>query len=163
MPEDQCLLGLVHIQLGRAEQDVMVAGQVPTAAEQQIRLSKRQRQPEAEPLLRGHEIRLAPAVVITERLRPVRNEPADELPGIPAAFNTRSERPHHIELTCHARTISALRTQPSGTGTERTTRRCWCSRNSATFSLEHPLPKLGIKRSSSSPTKPERRAGGEVV
>ncbi len=33
--------------------------------------------------LRGHEICLAPAVVITERLRPVRKEPADELPGAP--------------------------------------------------------------------------------
>lgn len=124
----------------------MVAGQVLTAAEQQIRLSKRQWQPEAEPLLRGHEIRLAPAVVITERLRPVRNEPADELPGAPAAFNTRSERPHHIELTCHARTISAPPTQPSAPAQS--------GRHAGTGALG---TKLGIKRSSSSPTKPPWR------
>lgn len=127
MPEDQCISGLVHIQLGRAEQHVVVAGQVPTAAEQQIRLSERQRQSDAEPLLRRREISFTPAVVITERLRPVRNEPADELPGAPAAFNTRSERPHHIELMCHARTISAPLTQPLGTCTERSTCRCWSS------------------------------------
>ncbi len=58
MPEDQSLPGVIHIQLGRAEEHVVVADQIPAAPEQQIRLAQRDRQPYSEPLLGCRQIGL---------------------------------------------------------------------------------------------------------
>lgn len=119
MTEDQGLLGIIHIQLGRAEQHIVVARKVSTAPEQQIRLTQRRRQPDTQPLLGSGQIGLRPPVTALQGTGPVGSEALDEAPCTTTAFDASGKGRSKFELLCHAGTISVPPIRPLHTPTRR--------------------------------------------
>ncbi|MER6159836.1 hypothetical protein ABT147_30520 [Streptomyces sp. NPDC001868] len=110
MPGDQSLVRVIHVQLRRAEQHIVVAGQIPAAAEQRIRLAQGRRQPEPQLLLGRGQISVRPAVAARQAAAPMGGETLDEPPCAVAPFDGGGEGRGEIELLWSAETISIPRT-----------------------------------------------------
>jgi hypothetical protein len=87
--EDKHLAVAVQVQLARAEQVILVAGQVRPPAEQLVRLAHRRGEPDSKPLFACADVRLAVPVAVRQRRPPPPGEVTDELPRSgPAADST---------------------------------------------------------------------------